>query len=306
MRFADPPLQNDLEAWRRQSDHRERATADNLWFEERVGDTRRVWFESFARNGLYPGELRRSVIQYVRDHMEIETGVPHTFAGDMEPAVLSPAGLEPTQWIVRLESLERIFAKWAAPAEQGQPLERLQKAKDANDTPLLNQFCDLWNNSGTRDFRPTFAAWRGELEHELEADDWPDRLRDRLGLEHYNCANGPIPVALMMYQVKDVAAPVGASTAFTAPTVFDFRPSPYFFPAPRNCPYGRVMSLISDDDDLLAEMLHVRIAYRPEHIAKLGYIARPSAGHDLKELRNHHRLALQVATSREDFGEDIP
>ncbi len=306
MRFADPSLQNDLEAWRRQSDHRERATADNVVFEERVGDSRRVWFENFARDGRYPGEVRRSVIQYVRDHMEIQAGVPHTFAANLEPAILSPAGLEPTQWIVRLESLKRIFAQWAVLSGQESSLERLQAAKDANDTPVLNKFCEIWNDSVVRDFRPAFAAWRGELETELEADDWPDRLRDRLGLEHYNCVDGPVPVALMMYQVKDVVAPAGAGTAFTAPTVLDSQPGPYFFPAPRNVPYGRVMSLIADDDDLLAEMLHVRIPYRPEHIAKLGYIARPSAGHDLKELRNHHLLALQVATSREDFGEDIP
>lgn len=309
MRFVDPALQNALAAWRQNPDHRDRAIADNFWFEERAGDARRAAFETYAGKPADPEALRRSLIQYVRDCMEIPSGIPHTFLSDLTPAFLTAVGVDQNQPIVRLESLQRVFSQWALPATAGPPLERLRSAIDTHDASMVDGFLTIWNNA--RDFRPAFAAWKDELLAELAAPDWADRLRDRLGLEHYQCENGPIPVALMEYRVLDVvqaATEVGSIGAFTAPTVLDSRPGPYFFPAPRECPYGRVMSLtpMVSDDDLLAEMLHVRITYRRDHIAPLGYITRPPAPHDLRELRNHHLLALQVASGREDFGEEIP
>ena len=101
---------------------------------------------------------------------------------------------------------------------------------------------------------------------------------------------------------------MGLSNVFTVPTVLDSLPWPHFFPAPRNTPYGSAMSLdpIDDENRLLAEMLHVRLTYRPEHVARLDHIKRPPAAHELKELRNHHLLAVQVASGRDDFGEEIP
>ncbi len=66
------------------------------------------------------------------------------------------------------------------------------------------------------------------------------------------------------------------------------------------------LAAIDSEDDLLAEMLHVRLTYRREHLIQVGAIRRPPALHDLKELRNHHLLALQIASDRDDFGEEIP
>lgn len=310
MRFVNPALQRDLEVWRLDPDARDRATADNIWFEERVSAARMAAFESHARSPTAPRALRESLIDYVRDFMEVGAGVPHTFVADMEPALLSALGLDSYQSIVRLESLERAFSKWSVPAGDP-PLERLRKAIAEKHTDVIDGFLNTWNDSNVRDFRPAFAAWKDQVLPELAAEDWPDRLRDRLGLEHYNCVNGPIPVAIMEYKVQDVirtGVTAGLTGVVTAPMVLDSRPGPYFFPAPRDLPYGRVMSLnrIDRDEDLLAEMLHVRITYRRDHIAQLGYIRRPPATHDLKELRSHHLLALQIASGREDFGEDIP
>ena len=93
---------------------------------------------------------------------------------------------------------------------------------------------------------------------------------------------------------------------FTAPTALDTGPWPHFFPAPRDLPCGRAMALTpADDTKLLAEMLHYRLTYRPEHILKLGWITQPLAPLDLRELRNLHLTAVQVASGRDDFGEEI-
>ena len=256
MRFVTPTLQAALAAWRQDPDIRERAKADNAWFEERVSTARLAGFEGEAGDVTNPAALVISHIRYVRDFMEIDVGIPHTFTAELEPAILSPSGLDPNQSIVRLESLQRAFSYWPMP-EGHEPLETLRAALDKNDAAVVNGFLKVWNESNVRDSRPAFAAWRDEVLAELDADDWPDRLRDRLGLEHYNCAAGPIPVALMEYRVQDVldvARVAGVTHAFAAPTFLDTRPGPYFFPSPRSLPYGRVMSLaqIGSDGDLPA------------------------------------------------------
>jgi len=292
MHFVGPTLQSALAAWRQDPDVREPAKADNAWFEERVSTARLASFEGEAGDVTDPAGLLTSHTRYVRDFMETDVGIPHTFMADLEPAALSPSGLDPHQSIIRLESLQRAFSYW--PMREGpDPLETLRAALDRDDTAVINGFLRTWNESNVRDFRPAFAAWKDEMLTELDAEDWPDRLRDRLGLEHYNCAAGPIPVALMEYRVQDVldaARAAGVTHAFTAPTFLDTRPGPYFFPSPRSLPYGRVMSLarIASDDDLLAEMLHLRLTYRREHIARVGTISRPPVSHNLKDLRNHH------------------
>lgn len=45
---------------------------------------------------------------------------------------------------------------------------------------------------------------------------------------------------------------------------------------------------------------------RRAHIVKLGLIRRPIGEPNLKELRNHHLVALQLASDRYDFGEEMP
>ena len=63
---------------------------------------------------------------------------------------------------------------------------------------------------------------------------------------------------------------------------------------------------VASDNDLLAEILHFRMTYNRDHIARLDEIRTPPTPFDLRELRNHHLLALQIAVGRDDFGEEIP
>lgn len=53
-------------------------------------------------------------------------------------------------------------------------------------------------------------------------------------------------------------------------------------------------------------MLHVRLTYSRDHIAGFGEVRRRPVPFDLKALRNHHLVALQLASDRYDFGEEIP
>lgn len=96
--------------------------------------------------------------------------------------------------------------------------------------------------------------------------------------------------------------PVGC----TLPTVLDGGMHEFFFPVPRQHPYGATLHLAPGlAETLTAEILHCRIDYGRGHVWKLGRIERPRELLDdpLREARDLHLLALQVECNREDFGE---
>ena len=303
MRLVDPGLQNALHAWRGQSAISERAMADNMWFEERVSPVRQNRFETRIRGADKPGSLYQRHCEYFAECVKISGALPDTFQPDLEPATLTEQQPDEAQPIIRLENLH------SALLQTGHSLEELQSARANRQREVIDRFLDDW--AAIRDARPVFAAWKFQVPEEVADPDWPHRLRDRLGLAHFVPAGGPVPVALMEYPlsaVLDAARAAQVATAVTAPTVLDTGPWEWFFPAPRDLPYGRAMPLVPavDENQLLAEMLHVPITYRHDHLVGLGWITRPLAPFNLKDLRNHHLLALRLASRRYDFGEEIP
>ena len=303
MHFNDPASQTALEAWRNDPDIRERACADNVQFEERVSAARLTAFETLvSTHPAAPAGLGERQTWYWKNFVRVPDGAADTFRPELDPARLGPDGLDPFQPIVRLEDLRTPLDNAGLTYAEFQTV----LAEGQNDT--VQKFLDVWNLG--RDFRPAFAAWEDQLLDEIDAPDWPDRLRDRMGLAHYDANGGSIPVALMRYNVSNVeteAGAMGLHHSFTAPTVLDTGPWPYFFPAPAELPYGRAMPLIvlTDHNQLLAEMLHPRLTYRRSHLIKVGEIRRPLGAPDLKILRNAHLEALQLASDRYDFGEEI-
>src|SRR4051794_34394212 len=200
MRFLDPTLQTCLEAWRRETGAA-RAKADNIWFEERVSAARQHFFEGAAAGASDADSLRRQHIDYWNTWVKVSDDIPHTFLTELEPADLGSQLLDEHQSIIRLEALDRPLGKWSL------SFEKLEEALKIKDIPVLQRFLDVWNESNIRDHRPAFAAWKDEVQLELAAGDWPDQLRDRLGLAHYIPASTrPIPVALMEYTVREVKA----------------------------------------------------------------------------------------------------
>ncbi len=305
MRFADPGLQTALTGWRALVEAEERAAADNLWFEDRVSAARQQAFEAYAAGARDADELKRRQTDYWEEHVRVDEEIAHTFDAALTPTALAP--IDQTQLIVRLENLSRPLWQMGGPMS----LERLKQAVANNENALIDAFLRIWDQSSVRDWRPCFGTFKDEVRDDLKRPDWSARLRDRLGLAHYDCSAGPVPIALMEYSVGDVIAAAtafGASCAVTAPTVFDSIPWPHFFPAPRKLPCGRAMPLfeVSDDSDMLAELLHFRLSYKRQHIAGLDEITGAPAPYDLKSLRNHHLIALQMASDCYDFGEEIP
>jgi hypothetical protein len=170
VRFSDPGLQAALVAWRLDPEVRERASVDNVWFEERVSAERLAAFEAEAAGAVTPEELRRRHIDYWKTFVVVSEDIPHGFRAEFVPADLGSSIIDEYQRIVRVEALWRPLSKW------GLPFETLVAAFDRKDDGVLRGFLDQWNTSSVRDHRPVFAAWRDEVLGEIGADDWPERL----------------------------------------------------------------------------------------------------------------------------------
>jgi|HubBroStandDraft_1064217.scaffolds.fasta_scaffold00299_9 hypothetical protein len=275
---------------------------DNLWFEERVSTVRQAVFEDAVRGAQSPDDLKRRHTDYWNEFVKVDEGVAHTFLQSLEPADLGD--LHETQKIVRVERLDRPLGKAAL------SFDRLKRAVERNETEIIDGFLRTWHNSNIRDWRPAFAAFKDELSDTLLDHNWPESIRNRLGLAHFDCTSGPIPIALMEYSIDEVRKAANAQAgccAVAAPTALDSMPWPFFFPAPRDLTCGRTMSLIAVDHEreLLAEILHFRITYRREHISRLGEIRNPPEAFDIADLRNRHLLAVQLASDRDVFGAEI-
>ncbi|MEA3060784.1 MAG: hypothetical protein QOJ94_565, partial [Sphingomonadales bacterium] len=180
--------------------------------------------------------------------------------------------------------------------------------RSSADAGALRDFLEAWNRYPPRP--PRFAAFASEIDADLRADNWADRLRTRLGLSRYSPPPGyAIPVALMSYRVAEIVAGVrgraDVAHAFCEPTVLDQSPYAYFFSAPVDLDGGRCMPLTRAraDRPLVFELLHPRIAYRADHILKIGEITTPIPNWSLRDLRNDHLGRLRNAAKRPDFGE---
>ena len=178
---------------------------------------------------------------------------------------------------------------------------------------FLEDWLDIWNQE--RDMRPMYAACATDVAAIMDKPDWANEMRSSLGLAHLAPHGGKTYIAVMKYPIKDVVTSfermAGAKSAFAVPSVLDNKIDEYFFPAPvyppqegcKSC--GRIMPL-HDTGQLTAELLHVKLAYKPGYIERLGVLQAPLHDHSIRELRNFHLLALQEDTGLSEFGDYIP
>lgn len=306
MNFANPDLGSLLDAWATSFNLRARAEAHNIAFEERLDRNRLDAFERSVPGACSDYEdLRRALTDFVATYVQVAgSHVPTAFMAGNSGTSMTQPSLE--QKLVRLEDLTGHLANTGLTLAD---LERSHVATEPAERATLEDFLDRWNLA--RDNRPTFAAFKDELLFEIGDAEWPRKLRDRLGLADYGAAGGPLIVALMEYSVEDVLTEAASTTEiaypFCVPTFLDSRPNSQFFPTPKELPVGAPMALfeIWSDDDLIAEVLHSRLTYDRHHITKLGEIALDGPAADFKTVRNNQLAVLQLATVRDDFGEEL-
>jgi len=295
MNFNEPDLAAALAEGLAQTDVSVSAKAQNIAWEECVSDARLHFFETDGFNGRGTSwrELADRQSEYIGLYVN-SFGMPHTFDPGLDPARIGP--LDEDQWVVRLERLERGLDNSIY------TFEELSTAHAERDLVALDRFADDWN--AVRDARPAFSTFLREVQDEISRPDWPELLRDRLGLAQHQPTGKPIPVALMAYSVREVLAEAGSGIPFTIPTVLDSVLWEHYFPAPKEIPFGRAMALTpcESDENLVAEILHSRVSYKGRHISALGKIVTPLPALPVATLREQHLLALQIASGRDNFG----
>jgi hypothetical protein len=283
----------------RSSSVEERAIGENFAIEENVGPNRRAHFEGETTR---EAELREAAEAYFRDTVQgMARGHPSsTFDPTLNAEALLPATVEGNQKIIRLEKIDGLIA-----AEPDLDFDRLQGAiggrSGGRDLDVLAQFVDLFRTYPGE--RPAFVTWKSEVEADLKAADWLDRLIGRLGLLHH--FHGPGKFALMEYLAQDVidtAANRGVARPFALGTVLECRNNPAFFPAPRG---GRTGFAVGLDADAARELLHMRIDYLPTHVVKLGQRTGPKPVPDLAAARLRHAGWVRTVANRPDFGSGV-
>jgi len=220
------------------------------------------------------------------------------------PFLTSQAGLT----LVRVESLSAMvdLAKeedadtvrsWA------QAVLENSAAPEARD---LNKFLEEWGREA--EIRPTFAGFWEEVQDLLPADrktapkDWADRLRDRLGLAHFDPRErgGPIDILVFAYPVGQLTRLQGQGEdrwPLVPPTVLDSTFSAAFFPAPEGALTGHVLHLGGTATDLRREVLHPTFPYQAKHLVRVGTIREAVNLETLSEARG-----LQILLTREEAG----
>lgn len=160
--------------------------------------------------------------------------------------------------------------------------------------------------------RPVFAAFYEDFLDELRDPantEWPNRLRDRLGLYHINqWQPGGLPrrVFLFRYAVRDIPRhPREADRRPIAlPVVIDHRFSEAFCPAPRELDRGRMLNLEDGAvEEPAREALHLFMPLQVEHLFRVGEVTTPVPA-NLALARRDHLVWLQLLANRNDYATD--
>lgn len=158
------------------------------------------------------------------------------------------------------------------------------------------------------DHRPIFAAFYEDFLNELRdpADtNWPNKLRDRLGLYHINQWLSPFPrrVFLFRYPVREIPRRQGgaADRPIALPTVLDHRFAEAFCPAPFELRQGQLVNLEANSKAQPArEVLHLFMPLEPKHLFHVGTVTSPVPDY-LGPARHDHLIWLRLLCGREDY-----
>ncbi len=287
----------------RTADPETRGAVENFILEERLTNAREDSYGGYVANPMSLGDWQVEHENYLSQKINVYHGtLPETFGDANLPNAL-PA-LDEDQFLVRLEHLA-----WPCQLEglaENEMVDKLSQflkspADRGVDAPFhfVESFLANWNRN--RDARPIFVGFWAEVkdlfvdqdDNEIITHDWPNRLRDRFGLGHYDPeGKSPIPVLLLRYRVEEVINAQAEKTKYAAiPTVLDGKLSPFFCPTPaKGLHEGQSLNLTpGDPSDYFpnCEIIHRFIEYKPAHFYRVGWITE-SPGKTCEEARAIH------------------
>ena len=305
MMFSREPFRDHVARLRASADVADQARGENFRIEENVSAARLEHFE--AETG-HTDDLTVAAQDYFALHVQgLESDwLPTTFDPSLNEDALLAAGIDPNEKIVRVELIDGLVRDSARPEENKQAFEDVVAACKTRDGLVLNAFAEQFMIR-YRGARPAFAAFRSEVEDDLRHEDWAERLCVRFGLLHHF---GPEPkrFALMEYAAKEVLQqatkrPDPIDRPFALATVLECQNSPALHPVPRRSECGFAVDLGADPGSraLVREILHVRIAYRGDHVKRIRE-CRVNGATDIVAARAAHLARVRTRTSRDDFG----
>lgn len=140
------------------------------------------------------------------------------------------------------------------------------------------------------DYRPIFAGFYDDFREDMKTPDWPNRLRDRLGLSKID---GVLNQHIFLFKYKALLLPdhpdQPESRPIAVPSVLDFRFSSAFCPAPIGFEPGRTVNLSGGGPPVTParELLHKFMKMRVEYLEAFGKVTTLLPD-DLAQARRSH------------------
>ena len=212
----------------------------------------------------------------------------------------------PNLLLIRMERVDSIASIAQLPREEvSAALKSYLEKGEQDDVIHLGDILEQWNAHA--DLRPTYAGFLDDFPvllggEEESPPDWPDRLRDALGLLHHDPrTSGPIEIVVFKYPVSELPAFRGAgpdARPLVPPCVLDGRFSAAFCPSPRNGLTGHVADLSANVAEPRREIVHPTLRLRTNHVWRIGTITKPVENDFLPEARGLHLDLLRNHVAR--------
>ena len=300
----------------------QRFIARNFLLDEGVGaDRARSYLERGAKDGYVSAE------DWGKAHGRYLAEVVHRVQSGGLPRRLDPADdacpetfqrvpddspflrAHPNLLLIRVERVDSIALIAKRPSQEvSAALKSYLEKGEQDDEIHLRDILEEWNASA--DVRPTFSAFLDDFRDVLGGEeesprDWPNRLRDALGLVHHDPrSSGSIEIVVLRYSVSEVPTLRDAGRdahSLVPPCVLDGRFSAAFCPSPRKGLTGHVADLSANVVEPRREVVHPTVRLRTNHIWRCGTITKPVERDLLPEARGIHLHLLRNHSVRPDY-----
>ena len=171
---------------------------------------------------------------------------------------------------------------------------RRRIALSDNDRKDCGELFNAWQLGA--DNRPLCAGFWGDVKGVLSRPEpnWPDELRDRFGLVHYDPAKRlpAIPVVAFRYPIKRIPKKNGIGRPLLVrSTILDGSLNLAFYTHKPGSRVGKTVDLSASHEKLWHEVVHPAITFEPSDVWAVGDISAPLPKL-MEEARGHHSRRL--------------
>ncbi len=205
--------------------------------------------------------------------------------------------------LVRVESVEAMAARIGI-----DPKDLLGVATDAlRGVAGAGRTLDLYFEvlADKSKVRPEFATFLADILPVFSELDWVDRLRDTLGLIHFNpTAGSEIPVLVFSYPLRDLPFLQGqpAFRPLVPPVTLESNWNPAFCPSPPGGRTGHTIDLSARTPvPRRREVVRPTMQYRANHVYRVDSIRRPVEKDTLEVARSLHLTEIRKMCFRSDY-----